>query len=83
MENKQERVCDMKKRLSEILMVISWREFANTYFGRSSSWLYHKMDGIDGNGGKGGFTKEEAELMRDSLYDLADRIRCAADNIPV
>lgn len=83
MGNNQDRVCDMKKRLSSILMTISWREFANTYFGRSSSWLYHKMDGIDGNGGQGGFTKEEAQQMRGALCDLADRIRRAADNIPI
>ena len=41
-------VTDMKKKLSDVLMAISWREFANTYFQRSSSWFYHKMDGIDG-----------------------------------
>jgi len=46
-------VTDMKKKLSDVLMAISWREFANTYFQRSSSWFYHKMDGIDGNGGQG------------------------------
>ena len=47
-------ISDMKKRLGDIQMAISWREFANTYFKRSSSWLYHKLDGIDGNGGEGG-----------------------------
>lgn len=79
----QDRVCDMKMRLSDILMTVSWREFANHYFGRSSSWLYHKMDGIDGNGRQGGFTKEEAQQMHGALCDLADRIRRAADNIPI
>ena len=74
-------ITDMKKRVSDILMSISWREFANTYFQRSSSWFYHKMDGIDGNGGVGGFSPEEAEQMRGALIDLADRIRRAADNI--
>ena len=57
-------VTDMKKKLKDVLMAISWREFANTYFQRSSSWFYHKMDGIDGNGGKGGFNEEEVEQMR-------------------
>ena len=60
-------VTDMKKKLSDVLMAISWREFANTYFQRSSSWFYHKMDGIDGNGGQGGFNEEEAEQMRGAL----------------
>ncbi|MBR1688079.1 MAG: DUF5053 domain-containing protein [Prevotella sp.] len=74
-------ISDMKQRVRDIQMAISWRDFANTYFQRSSSWFYHKMDGIDGNGGVGGFTAEEAEQMYGALNDLADRIRRAADNI--
>ena len=75
-------ISDMKKRIRDIQMTISWREFANTYFHRSSSWLYHKLDGIDGNGGEGGFTPQEAEQMRGALIDLSNRIRKAAENIP-
>ena len=74
-------VTDMKKRVKDIQMAISWRDFANTYFQRSSSWFYHKMDGIDGNGGKGGFNEEEVEQMRGALIDLSNRIRRAAENI--
>ena len=62
-------------------MAISWRDFANTYFHRSSSWFYHKLDGIDGNGGEGGFT-EEAEQIRGALIDLSERIRRVAESIP-
>ena len=76
-----EVVTDMKKKLKDVLMAISWREFANTYFQRSSSWFYHKMDGIDGNGGKGGFNEEEVEQMRGALIDLSNRIRRAAENL--
>ncbi len=75
-------ISDMKKRIRDIQMAISWREFANTYFKRSSSWFYHKLDGIDGNGGEGGFTPEEAEQMRGALIDLSNRIRRAAESIP-
>ena len=74
-------VSDMKKKVQDILMCVSWRDFTNTYFQRSSSWFYHKMDGIDGNGGKGGFNAEEAEQMRGALIDLSNRIRRAAENI--
>lgn len=72
---------DMKSRMSDILVAISWREIARTYFGKSSSWLYHKLDGIDGNGGTGGFTQEEAMQLKAALCDLSDRIRRAADSI--
>lgn len=39
------------------------------------------MDGIDGNGGVGGFTPEEKEHFRASLLDLAKRIRETAEKI--
>lgn len=74
-------ITDMKKRLSGILMAISWRDFANTYFHHSSSWFCHKMDGIDGNGKEGGFSEAEAGQLRGALIDLSERIRRAADNI--
>lgn len=75
------QITDMKQRLSDILLAVSWREVANTYFDKSVSWFYHKMDGIDGNGGVGGFTPAEADTMRSALYDLSDRIRRAAEHI--
>ena len=74
-------VSDMKTRISDIRMALSWREFSNTYFQHSSSWLYHKLDGIDGNGGVGGFTPEEVEHFRGALFDLSERIRRVAENI--
>lgn len=74
-------ISDMRRRLSDIQLAISWREFANKYFQRSSSWFYHKMDGIDGNGGTEGFNEQEAEQMRAALIDLSERIRRAAEAI--
>lgn len=71
----------MKTKLNDILLSITWRDIAHRYFGKSSSWLYHKMDGIDGNGGKGEFTPAEAKQLQMALYDLSDRIRAAADRI--
>lgn len=79
--NKPMVVTDMKKRLADIMLAVSWREFANTYFEKSSSWFYHKLDGIDGNGGKGGFSEMEALQLRSSLIDLSERIRRAADEV--
>lgn len=74
-------ITDMKKKIRDIQMAISWREFANTYFHKSSSWFYHKLDGIDGNGGQGGFNEVEAEQMRGALIDLSNRIRRVAETI--
>lgn len=74
-------VSDMKAILADIRMKITWREVAHDYFGKSSSWLYHKLDGIDGNGGKGGFTPEELQQLKGALCDLSYRIRAAADRL--
>lgn len=71
----------MKMRLQDILLSITWRDIARRYFGKSSSWLYHKLDGINGNGGKDEFSPEEARQLQAALYDLSDRIRAAADRI--
>lgn len=76
-------ISDMRKRVEDISIAVSWREIARNYFGKSSSWLYHKMDCIDGNGGKSGFTPEEAAQFKGALCDLADRIRKCADSINV
>ena len=80
-ENRIELANDVKAKLSDILMLVTWRDIARTYFGKSSSWIYHKLDGIDGNGGKGGFTPEEQEQLRNALFDLSERIRIAADKL--
>ena len=79
--NRQAKDNTVKQRLQDILLSVSWRDIANTYFDRSASWLYHKLDGIDGNGGVGGFTDKEKEQLRGALVDLSDRLRRAADNI--
>ena len=71
----------VKEKLQDILLTVSWREIARGYFGKSSSWLYHKLDGIDGNGGTGGFSEEEKLQLQGALYDLARRIRTSADSL--
>lgn len=79
MKENKTLITDMKERCQDILMSVSWLDFANRYFKRSSSWFYHKMDGIDGNGGTGGFTPDEVEQMRNALFDLSERIRKCAE----
>lgn len=71
-----------KSKLQDILVAISWREIARTYFGKSSSWLYHKLDGIKGDGSQGGgFTPAEKEQLKSALEDLASRISHAASQL--
>ncbi len=67
--------------LDDISLDVSWRQIANDYFQKSSSWIYNKLKGIDGNGGKGEFTGDEKEILKAALIDISERIRRAADRI--
>lgn len=70
-----------KQKLNDILVDISWGHIAMTYFGKSPSWLYNKLRGIDGNGNPKSLTEEELQQFKGALCDLADRIRRVADSL--
>lgn len=78
---KQQDTQTMRQKLYDLLVAISWADLSRTYFGKSSSWLYHKLDGRDGNGKPTAFTPEETEKLKGALVDLSERIRRAADSI--
>lgn len=71
----------MKQTLSDILLDISWARLSVRYFGKSRSWLHQKLDGINSNGGEGGFSESEKAKLRLALKDLSARINAAADRI--
>lgn len=81
MSLKQTQAGTMKAQLADLLVSISWADLAKRYFNRSGSWLYHKLDGIDGNKKPTEFSAEEREQLRGALIDLSERIRRAADSI--
>ena len=78
---KEPQTDTVKARLADILMHVSWGDISREYFGKSGSWLYHKLNGIDGNKKPTDFTIEERYQLKGALIDLADRIRRAADSI--
>ena len=71
----------MSTQLSDIRQDITWSKIARRYFGKSASWMYNKLNGIDGNGGEGEFTYEEKLMLKNALYDFSARIRKAAEDI--
>lgn len=84
METKQiTRRKTMKEQMDDILLAISWGELARTYFTKSASWFYHKMDGRDGNMKPTEFSLAERAQLKGALTDLSDRIRRAADTIEI
>ena len=78
---KQTQAETTKAQLSDLLISISWSDLAKRYFNRSGSWLYHKLDGVDGNKKSTSFTEAELDQLRGALVDLSERIRRAADNL--
>ena len=78
---KESQQATMKKQLEDLLVSISWRDLAYRYFGKSGSWLYHKLDGVDGNKKPTEFSIEERYQLKGALIDLSERIRRAADAI--
>lgn len=82
MNTKEPLITDVKSKLDDILIEISWREIAHTYFGKSSSWLYQKLNGIKSDGSKGGgFTSSENQQLKEALFDLSNRINAAAQTL--
>ena len=81
METSTLKTESVKRQVSDILLDISWAKIAQKYFGKSSSWMYHKLDGIDGNGNKSDFTYSEKLELKKALFDFSERIRHAAENI--
>ena len=77
------RKTSVSTQLKDIRLDITWSKIARRYFDKSASWLYNKMNGIDGNGGEGDFTYSERIQLKNALYDFSERIRKAADNLEV
>lgn len=73
----------MYQQMDDIIDAISWGHVANTYFDKSASWFYHKMQGRDGNKKPTEFNLEERMQLKGALTDLAGRIRKAADSIDI
>ena len=66
--------------MADILLDVSWAKLSERYFGKSRSWLYHKMDGMN-NGEPDDFNEKEKEILRNALLDLSQRISKCAESI--
>jgi hypothetical protein len=81
MEVAEKRKVTAKAQLDDIILEVSWADIAKTYFGKSSSWIYNKLNGRDGNGGYGEFSELETITLRNALFDISERIRVAAEKL--
>lgn len=72
---------NMKSKMWDIIVDISWANVSTKYFGKSHSWLSQKMNGKDGNGADVAFTDAEKEQLKFALNDLAKRIQICAEKL--
>lgn len=74
-----ERVFDLKEQ--DIMKVLKVSYIAERFFGRSRSWLCHKLNHDMKNGKPDDFTPEERERLKDALDTIAYEIQVLSDNL--
>ena len=80
LKNLEERVKNLhakvfvKKQLEEITEIISLKYIAKKYFGKTSSWLYNKINGAIVNGKPVYFTHDEILTLNGALQDISRKI---------
>lgn len=71
----EERVKEltMAEKFGEVTSMLSMAYIAKAYFGKSRSWLAHKMNGDTINGKTAAFTNEELVTLRNALQDMSQK----------
>ena len=74
-----ERIFDFKEQ--DILKVLKVSYIAERFFGRSRSWLCHKLNHDIKNGKPDDFSDEERKTLKDALDTIAYEIQILSDNL--
>lgn len=69
------------ERLGEVPRIVSMSYIATTYFGKSRSWLAHKLNENTVNGKPVQFTPEELDTLRYALRDIAAKLSALSASI--
>jgi len=72
-------VVDLRKE--DISKVLKVSYIAERFFGRSRSWLCHKLNNDIVNGKREGFTIEERKKLKEALDTIAYEIQILSDNL--
>lgn len=64
----------IRDKLGEIPDALSMSYIARTYFGKTSTWLYQRINGNKVNGREAGFTPNEARQLQNALHDLGHKL---------
>lgn len=74
---------ELKMLLSDVDNYLSLSQIAQDYFGKTRSWLYHRINGSIVNGKPAKFTPEEQEQLSNALLDISNRIKNTALKLKV
>lgn len=72
-------VVDLKRE--DISKVLKVSYIAERFFGRSRSWLCHKLNNDIVNGKRDGFTIDERKKLKEALDTIAYEIQILSDNL--
>lgn len=72
-------VVDLKRE--DIAKVLKVSYIAERFFGRSRSWLCHKLNNDIVNGKRDGFTIDERKKLKEALDTIAYEIQTLSDNL--
>ena len=70
-----------KQILKDVYLDLNIRRIANRYFNKPGTWLYQKFNGEYQTDKSNDFSAEERKQLKNALYDLAERIKAAAENL--
>lgn len=72
--SKEVETLTMAEKLGEVTRIVSMAYIAQHYFGKTRSWLAHKLNGNTVNGKKAGFTSGEIETLKFALSDISKKL---------
>ena len=72
------RTFSVRKMMASVLPFISVSALAKTYFGKSASWFYQRLNGNVVHGKPVSFTEEELAKLSRALNDVAAQLQRAA-----
>ncbi len=64
----------LREQLKEILPILSLAHISKTYFNKTRSWLYQRINGSLVNGKPARFTPEELDVLKSALLDVSSKI---------
>lgn len=69
-----EQVLTIRKQLESVLPFISVSALAKSYFGKSSSWFYQRLNGNVVHGKPAAFTEDELKILNHALQDISVKL---------